>query len=117
MTRTALVYRRMRSTRTNLTSSADTPRPAIASAQLLKKDSATSERGEAGGFGGTSAKIEVTQKINHDGEVHRARYMPQNPYLIATKSPSADVYVFDWSKHSSTPPRLNDPVAQRAQAV
>ena len=61
------------------------------------------ERGEAGGFAGNSAKIEVTQKINHDGEVHRARYMPQNPYLIATKSPSADVYVFDWSKHSSTP--------------
>jgi len=36
--------------------------------------------------------------------VNRARYMPQNPYLIATKSPSADVYVFDWSKHSSKPP-------------
>ena len=61
------------------------------------------ERGESGGFGGVSAKIEVTHKINHDGEVNRARYMPQNPYLIATKSPSADVYVFDWSKHPSRP--------------
>jgi len=61
------------------------------------------ERGEAGGFAGVSAKIEITQKINHEGEVNRARYMPQNPYLIATKSPSADVYVFDWSKHSSRP--------------
>ena len=36
-------------------------------------------------------------------QVNRARYMPQNPYLIATKSPAADVYVFDWSKHSSKP--------------
>ncbi len=45
----------------------------------------------------------MTHKINHDGEVNRARYMPQNPYLIATKSPSADVYVFDWSKHPSRP--------------
>lgn len=61
------------------------------------------ERGEAGGFAGNSAKCEITQKINHDGEVNRARYMPQNPYLIATKSPSADVYVFDWSKHGSKP--------------
>jgi hypothetical protein len=43
-----------------------------------------------------SAKIEITQKINHEGEVNRARYNPKNPYLIATKSPSADVYVFDW---------------------
>ena len=59
--------------------------------------------GEAGGFAGVSAKIEITQKINHEGEVNRARYMPQNPYLIATKSPSADIYVFDWSKHSSRP--------------
>ena len=61
------------------------------------------ERGEAGGFAGVSAKIEITQRINHDGEVNRARYMPQNPYLIATKSPNADVYVFDWSKHGSKP--------------
>ena len=25
------------------------------------------ERGEAGGFAGVSAKIEITQKINHEG--------------------------------------------------
>jgi len=61
------------------------------------------ERGEAGGFGGTSAKIDIIHKINHEGEVNRARYMPQNPYLIATKSAASEVYVFDWSKHSSKP--------------
>lgn len=61
------------------------------------------ERGEAGGFGGTSAKVEVTQRINHEGEVNRARYMPQNPYLIATKSITSEVYIFDWSKHPSKP--------------
>mmetsp|Transcript_11626 Transcript_11626/g.23689 ORF Transcript_11626/g.23689 Transcript_11626/m.23689 type:complete len:349 (-) Transcript_11626:183-1229(-) len=61
------------------------------------------ERGEAGGFAGVSAKIEITQKINHEGEVNRARYMPQNPYLIATKSAASEVYVFDWSKHPSKP--------------
>merc|ERR1712106_844415 len=61
------------------------------------------ERGEAGGFAGVSAKIEITQKINHEGEVNRARHMPQNPYLIATKSSASEVYVFDWSKHPSKP--------------
>ena len=61
------------------------------------------ERGEAGGFGGKEAKVEITQRINHEGEVNRARYMPQNPYLIATKSITAEVNVFDWSKHPSKP--------------
>lgn len=29
--------------------------------------------------------------------------MPQNPFIIATKSPSAEVFVFDMSKHPSIP--------------
>ena len=29
--------------------------------------------------------------------------MPQNPFLIATKTISADVYVFDYSRHPSKP--------------
>ena len=29
--------------------------------------------------------------------------MPQNPFVIATKSPSSTVFVFDYSKHSSFP--------------
>ncbi|VDI10543.1 histone-binding protein RBBP4 [Mytilus galloprovincialis] len=43
-----------------------------------------SEKGEFGGFGSVSGKIEI--KINHKGEVNRARYMPQNPCIIATKT-------------------------------
>lgn len=62
------------------------------------------ERHDVGGLGGVSGKIEIVQKINHDGEVNRARYMPQNPTLIATKTVSADVYVFDYTKHDSKPP-------------
>ena len=33
----------------------------------------------------TGPRIQITQRINHEGEVNRARYMPQNPDLIATK--------------------------------
>ena len=47
--------------------------------------------------------MQVVQQINHEGEVNRARYMPQNQYLIATKTVSAEVYVFDYTKHPSKP--------------
>jgi hypothetical protein len=46
----------------------------------------------------------VIQQINHDGEVNRARAMPQNHFLLATKTVSAEVYVFDYTKHPSKPP-------------
>jgi histone-binding protein RBBP4 len=35
------------------------------------------ERGEVGGFGSAHGKVHITQQINHDGEVNRARVMPQ----------------------------------------
>lgn len=50
-----------------------------------------------------TGKIEMEIKINHEGEVNRARYMPQNPRVVATKTPSADVLVFDYTKHPSKP--------------
>jgi histone-binding protein RBBP4 len=60
---------------------------------------------EVGGYGSpVSDKIEIVLKINHDGEVNKARYMPQNPAIIATKSPSSNVFIFDYTKHPSKPP-------------
>lgn len=50
-----------------------------------------------------AGKIEIIQKINHEGEVNRARYMPQNPNVIATKTPSSDVLIFDYTKHPVKP--------------
>ena len=62
------------------------------------------ERGEVGGFGSAHGKVNIVQQINHDGEVHRARAMPQDKFKIATKTVSAEVWVFDWTKHPSKPP-------------
>uniref|UniRef100_A0A8C6R6X8 Histone-binding protein RBBP4-like N-terminal domain-containing protein n=1 Tax=Nannospalax galili TaxID=1026970 RepID=A0A8C6R6X8_NANGA len=62
-----------------------------------------SEKGDFGGFGSVSGKIEIEIKINHEEEVNRARYMPQNPCIIATKTPFTDVLVFDYTKHPSKP--------------
>ncbi|XP_062344034.1 LOW QUALITY PROTEIN: histone-binding protein RBBP7 [Cinclus cinclus] len=59
------------------------------------------EKGEFGGFGSVTGKTEMEIKINHEGEVNHARYMPQNPCIIVTKTPSADVRVFDYTKHPS----------------
>lgn len=58
---------------------------------------------EFGGFGSVSGKIDIEIKINHEGEVNRARFMPQNPCIIATKTPSSDVLIFDYTKHPSKP--------------
>ncbi|EPT03454.1 hypothetical protein FOMPIDRAFT_1058699 [Fomitopsis schrenkii] len=89
----------------------------IATAQLPKRDDSGSadrldradyddERGELGGHSiPAQPRIQITQKINHTGEVNRARYMPQNPDLIATKAVSGEVFVFDRTKHPSDPER------------
>lgn len=66
------------------------------------------ERKEVGGFGSHhGSKFEIKVKIKHDGEVNRARYMPQNPFVVATKSPTSNVYVFDISKHPSEPREMD----------
>ncbi|XP_022219268.1 chromatin assembly factor 1 p55 subunit-like [Drosophila obscura] len=62
-----------------------------------------SEKGEYGGFGSGFGKLEMEVIINHEGEVNRARYMPQNARIIATKSPKCDVLVFDYTKHPTKP--------------
>lgn len=59
------------------------------------------ETGEFGGFGNDKGKIEIKQYIFHDGEVNRARYMPQNQNVFATKTISGAIDVFDRTKHES----------------
>lgn len=41
---------------------------------------------QVGGFGAAAGKVQVVQQINHAGEVNRARVMPQNSFIIATKT-------------------------------
>jgi len=62
------------------------------------------EKEEMGGYGGgDETRFQITQKIPHEGEVNKARYMPQKPDIIATMSPSATIFLFDRTKHSSMP--------------
>ncbi|KAH0916476.1 hypothetical protein HID58_030922, partial [Brassica napus] len=59
------------------------------------------ERSEFGGFGCATGKVQIIQQINQEGEVNRARYIPQYPFVIATKTVNAEVsegYGFSCSK-------------------
>lgn len=48
-------------------------------------------------------RTSVLQKILHQGEVNKARYMPQNPDLIATINGEGSVSIFDRTKYPSQP--------------
>ena len=65
------------------------------------------EKNEMGGFGRNPnslvGKIEVKMKVKHEGEVNRARHMPQNHFIVATRGPNPELYVWDMSKHPSKP--------------
>ncbi|KAL9238404.1 hypothetical protein vseg_012830 [Gypsophila vaccaria] len=47
-------------------------------------------------------KVEIVKKFHVDGEVNRARCMPQNPNIVAAKTSVPEVYVFDMSKEMSS---------------
>jgi histone-binding protein RBBP4 len=68
------------------------------------------ERGEIGGYGnkatsgGVAAiRFNIVQKIDHPGEINKARYQPQNPDLLATLCIDGKILIFDRTKHSSQP--------------
>ncbi|KAG7360622.1 chromatin assembly factor subunit C [Nitzschia inconspicua] len=64
---------------------------------------ATTATGSSSSSGSIIGKVDYKMKIQHEGEVNRARYMPQNHFMIATRGPSPEVFVFDRSKHPSKP--------------
>ncbi|KAF2646581.1 WD40 repeat-like protein [Massarina eburnea CBS 473.64] len=63
------------------------------------------ERGEVGGYGSAKRPFDLkfSQKINHPGEVNKARYQPQNPDIIASLCVDGRVLIFDRTKHSIQP--------------
>mmetsp|Transcript_304 Transcript_304/g.857 ORF Transcript_304/g.857 Transcript_304/m.857 type:complete len:518 (-) Transcript_304:285-1838(-) len=81
------------------------------------------EKNELGGFGtssgtnpGTVGKIEVRMKVKHEGEVNRARHMPQNHFVVASRGPNPEVYIWDLSRHPSFPDE-NSPFAPQGVCV
>jgi histone-binding protein RBBP4 len=79
------------------------------------------EKKELGGFGHANSsgvgKIEIRMKVKHEGEVNRARYMPQNHFVVASRGPSAEVYIWDLSKHPSFPAEDSSPFSPQGVCV
>ncbi|MCJ1465797.1 Histone acetyltransferase type B subunit 2 [Pseudocyphellaria aurata] len=75
------------------------------------------EHGDIGGNGQGAAKktpvmevkFNIVQKIDHKGEVNKARYQPQNPNIIATMCTDGRVMIWDRTKHPSVPTGHVDP--------
>lgn len=69
------------------------------------------DKEEIGGYGGGAtkktpaleAKFTIIQKIDHKGEVNKARYQPQNPNIIATMCTDGRVMIWDRTKHPMVP--------------
>ncbi|CAO3592582.1 unnamed protein product [Absidia cylindrospora] len=47
--------------------------------------------------------IKITQRILHEGEVNRARYQFEHPNIVATKSRTGDVFLFDCFTYDTQP--------------
>lgn len=45
--------------------------------------------------------MEISKKIRVDGEVNRARCMPQKSNIVGAKTSNSEVYVFDCTKQAS----------------
>ena len=54
----------------------------------------------------TEDKIEPHILINHENEPNKIRCMPQNGEILASKTQSGEVHLFDYTKH---PSKSNDP--------
>ncbi|KAL0246969.1 hypothetical protein GEMRC1_008175 [Eukaryota sp. GEM-RC1] len=59
--------------------------------------------GDVGGYGVAQSKVQIKQRIPHDGEVNRARICPHQSSLIATKDPFGKVHLFDYTSYKSSP--------------
>lgn len=52
--------------------------------------------------------MEIRQRIRVDGEVNRARCMPQKPTIVGAKTSGCEVFLFDYAKHDAAKPQASD---------
>ncbi|XP_072976359.1 histone-binding protein MSI1-like [Typha angustifolia] len=52
--------------------------------------------------------VKIAQKVLHEGEVNRARYMPQSPSTVATKTCQSEVHVFDLARRLPNPEEVGN---------
>lgn len=50
-----------------------------------------------------NARLKITKKFKHDGEINRARYYPFNPSQVATINGKGDVFLYDTNNKEAAP--------------
>lgn len=50
-----------------------------------------------------SNRFEIETRINHSNEINKARINPKKSNIIATKTTSGEVYLFNYHKHPPKP--------------
>lgn len=48
-------------------------------------------------------RFSIEIKLVHEGEINKARYMPQLSSIIATKTVNGEVHLFDYTQHPAKP--------------
>lgn len=76
----------------------------LASAETKREYDDSGKEAAGLGFAGKEHFLKIELEIPHQGEVNRARYMPQHYSVIATKTTSGEVHIFDYTKHQSKDP-------------
>jgi histone-binding protein RBBP4 len=70
-------------------------------ANIEAEDFKLTEKHEGQSTNNNSLNIET--RILHEGEVNKAQFMPQKYNIIATKTNSGEVHIFDYSLHHAKP--------------
>ncbi|KAI9299234.1 putative histone-binding protein rbbD [Neoconidiobolus thromboides FSU 785] len=86
------------------TSNSDKDYVQIANVLLPKNLDVEQDGSKEGGYGGAKPRVSIAHRINHEGEVNRARYMPQKLDIIASFSSTGKVFIFDRTRHPLSPP-------------
>lgn len=71
--------------------------------QFKNIDTFNGETGTLGGYYPEHSEMKITQCIDFSGGVNKARYMPQNPNILAAISSTGQAGVWDVTKFSSHP--------------
>jgi len=62
---------------------------------------------ESGNYGVINPEIKHVQKLNHERESNRVRYMPQKSHLIGSKVTNGEIHIFDLKNHPVEPNNRN----------
>lgn len=81
----------------------------IAKARIPTQENTSDVKDKSEANCANNNRFEIETKINHTNEINKARINPKKSNIIATKTTSGEVYLFNYHKH---PPKSSDNVCK-----